>query len=461
MYFCIKIVAMSQNVNEYLRIIERTRLLRNTSDELGKLVGFSVGSGNGLARMGGKSPFLKDAIFRELAHLVEEDYELNLQQVLDTYFEADLFIEKYGAFLKQKSVPYSLVRYFYDDADRTDDISMIVDKMEGRHVPIIILMILGALPRISSKGGDVKDIENSYKKAFKFLRETVCTNTPFKVLPALIQMEDAQRRDPSVMNRIHLIYSFNIVLNTYGSLSTRMRLVQTNKELEDTIVFPDIEGLWVEDDVSTVFWKYEVIANGYKLRRYLLNEERKELRYTEFFMKFYDSPDSSWAAILHPKSIEFLLSGKPTPNQYISYVAFDLTDDQLTFEPLLEEGRWFSVRKLKRSKHANYLEKILSNDRYEKINECKEYDYEFVILLSAITNYHVYIDAPNGRYYKVPKNLNECLESITINDDAGIIQFENKTYLAFDSCNLYYDVSTPQKLADLGIEIVDSITTKE
>ena len=38
---------------------------------------------------------------------------------------------------------------------------------------------------------------------------------------------------------------------------------------------------------------------------------------------------------------------------------------------------------------------------------------------------------------------------------------EGATYLAFDTCNLYYDVSTPQKLADLGIEIVDSITTKE
>ena len=225
--------------------------------------------------------------------------------------------------------------------------------------------------------------------------------------------------------------------------------------------FPDIEGLWVEDDASTVFCKYEEIANGYKLRRYLLNEERKELRYTEFFMKFYGFPDSSWAAILHPKSIEYLLNGKPAPNQYISYVAFDLADDQLTFEPLLEEGRWFSVRKLKRSKHASYLEKTLSNDRYEKINECKEYDYEFVILLSAITNYHVYIDAPDGRYYKVPKSLNECLERITINDNAGVIRYGNKTYLAFDSCNLYYDVSTPQKMADLGIEIVDSITTKE
>ena len=171
---------------------------------------------------------------------MEEDYELDLQLVLDTYIESDQIIDKYGIILKQNSIPYSLIRYFYGDADMTDDISMIVDKMEGRHIPIIILMILGALPRISSKAGDVKDIENSYKKAFKFLRETVCTNTPFKVLPALIQMEDAQRRDPSVMNRIHLIYSFNIVLNTYGSLSTRMRLVQTNKELKDAIVFPDI-----------------------------------------------------------------------------------------------------------------------------------------------------------------------------------------------------------------------------
>ena len=61
----------------------------------------------------------------------------------------------------------------------------------------------------------------------------------------------------------------------------------------------------------------------------------------------------------------------------------------------------------------------------------------------------------------MPKSLNECLESITINDDAGVIRFGNKTYLAFDSCNLYYDVSTPQNLAALGIEIVDTVTTKE
>ena len=141
-------------------------------------------------------------------------------------------------------------------------------------------------------------------------------------------------------------------------------------------------------------------------------------------------------------------------------MAYELTDGLLTFAPLIEDASWFHVKKLKRSKYANYVEKLIDDDRYTKINECREYEYEFVILLSAITNDDVYIDAPDGRYYKVPKSLHECLESLTINDDAGILRFGNKTYLAFDSCNIYYDVSTPQKLAELGIEIVDTVITK-
>lgn len=145
-------------INDYLRIIERTRLLCNSSEELGKLVGFSISSGNGLVRMGGKSPFLKDAIFRELAHLVEEDYDLDLQQVLDAYIEADQLIDKYGVILKKKSVPYSLIKCFYGDEDISDDISPIAGKLAGRHIPLLILMLIGGLPRISSKGGDVKAI---------------------------------------------------------------------------------------------------------------------------------------------------------------------------------------------------------------------------------------------------------------------------------------------------------------
>lgn len=71
-----------ERVCSYLRMIERTRLMRNTTEELERLVGFSVGSGNGLARKGGKSLFMKDAIFRELAHIAKQQTDLDLQEVL-------------------------------------------------------------------------------------------------------------------------------------------------------------------------------------------------------------------------------------------------------------------------------------------------------------------------------------------------------------------------------------------
>ena len=103
----------------------------------------------------------------------------------------------------------------------------------------------------------------------------------------------------------------------------------------------------------------------------------------------------------------------------------------------------------------------MTDDSYTKINDYQEYDYEFALLLSAITKYHIYIDTLDGRYYKIPKSLNECLEGIGMNDVAGMIKYRDRTYLAFENCNLYYDISTPHNLADLGIEIVDTVTTEE
>lgn len=88
-----------EQVCGYLRMIERTRLLRNTTEELERLVGFSVGSGNGLARKGGKSLFMKDAILRELAHIAKQETDLDLQEVLDAYIGADRICERMGYYL--------------------------------------------------------------------------------------------------------------------------------------------------------------------------------------------------------------------------------------------------------------------------------------------------------------------------------------------------------------------------
>ena len=59
-------------VEGWLKLIDRTRLFCNTADELEKLVGFSVSNRNSLARKGGNSLFMKEAIFHQLGYICHE-----------------------------------------------------------------------------------------------------------------------------------------------------------------------------------------------------------------------------------------------------------------------------------------------------------------------------------------------------------------------------------------------------
>ena len=162
-----------EQVCGYLRLIERTRLLKNTTEELEHLVGFSISSGNGLARKGGKSLFIKDAIFRELAHIVRQQTGIDLQKALDAYIGADRIFERLGNVENPTLFCKHLVWYFYADAEATDDITVIIDKVETEQLPILVLMVLRLLPRLSAKGGDVKDICLDYRRLFSWLSETV------------------------------------------------------------------------------------------------------------------------------------------------------------------------------------------------------------------------------------------------------------------------------------------------
>lgn len=112
------------SIVNYLRIIERTRLLYNSSAELGAAVGFSVESGNGLARKGGKSEFMKDAIFRELVYQTEQRTSLNLENVLNAYIEVDQLMHKYGKILLGKDVCRQLIRHFYANEKLTSTMSL-------------------------------------------------------------------------------------------------------------------------------------------------------------------------------------------------------------------------------------------------------------------------------------------------------------------------------------------------
>lgn len=143
-----------EKICKYLSIIESKRLLYNTSEELAALVGFSLKSGNGLKRMGGKSLFMKSAIFRELAYKVREwtDGDVDLQQVLDSYILTDKIAERYCRSGKTE-ICRALIRHYFGHKEADEIITTICKHIRQEDVPILILRLIGALPKLSARGG--------------------------------------------------------------------------------------------------------------------------------------------------------------------------------------------------------------------------------------------------------------------------------------------------------------------
>ena len=455
----------------YLRLIERTRLLKNTSEELEQLVGFSIGSGNGLARKGGKSLFIKDAIFRELAHIVRQQTELGLQEVLDAYIGADRICERMGNVASPALFCQHLVWYFYADAELTDDIAPIINKVEQEQLPVLVLLVLKLLPRQSAKGGDVKDICQDYRRLFSWLSETVNKNIMMQKLPLLTQIEDEVRRSPDIMCRIHLISTANQILNSYGAVSTRERISISNKELLENQFDPEVDGIWTENELSTVFWRFESIANGYHLYCYQTDTTRKSLTFTKYFMKFFHWGDDVLVLVIHPHAIRYLVSGESMPNNMFAYldcrIQVDDKNDQVStvsFSTQSADGQWFALKQLRRSEKAGFFMNLLEDERYEKTDSHANDNYDFIISLAAITNDHIYISKDETTYYKVPKSLNDLLDDVGFNSNAGVMSFKNTsngepaTYIAFDDFNLYYNISTLELMAEHQIEVVNSIS---
>ncbi len=453
-----------EKIKGRLQIIERTRLICNTQKELGELVGYALTSGNGLARKGGDSLFMKDAIFRELAYVARERMclDVDLEEVLKVYDEVDGLMGKYGRRMKGMDVCGQMIQFFYVDGNVSESLRWLAEKMERRHVPVLILMLMGVLPRLSAKDGDVKPerIREDYRCVFAFLHELVDPNTVLHALPALSMMEEEVKDDPSVMCRLHLIYMMKLVLEAYAEVASCEGINVANRTLSECQFFPEVEGIWTENDDSTVFWKVERMGNVHAFFRYALNDGEKKLVYERYVMKFYDMDEGVMALVVHPKVIEPLLRGKKLPSDCYAHVDCVLKRDSMELTPYLKMFEWFKWRKLHRSSHADHFEQLLTDKRYKQVNRFAAYEYDFRLGLTSITAEHLYIEASDGTSYKVPKSLNAVLEDVRFGDNVGVITYADSTYIAFDDKNLYYDVTTKEKMNRLGI-VIEEVARKD
>jgi hypothetical protein len=333
---------------------------------------------------------MKEAIFHQLGYICHELTGLDLQTIVDSYEDVDNFIERYSIRLRGETLLPQIVDYFFGSGQLSDDLDFIGKRLEDKHIAILLLMLTGSLPRLSAKNGDVINIDADYRRTFAILRD-LCKDLPLQELPAIAMMEEEVRRNPKKKSRLHLIYVTNHILSAYSAISTQNRLSFTNRELLNKRVMPEINGIWTENDSFTSFWYFEEVSNGYNMYRYELKNDHRELRYTKFFISFYQLSDDIVAIIVHPKAIRAMLSGQPMPTALFSYQKFEVDNNVLTFVAEGERKEWFSVSRMIRSAHENFFKSLLASSEKIRVNQYAADDYDFSMLLAAITNEHIYI----------------------------------------------------------------------
>lgn len=447
------------DIKKYLGIIDRSRLLCNTTEELKHLVEFEV-SKNGLFRIGGKSMFIKESVFRQLSHIVFDRYNgLNLQEVLDSYIEADKYLDNLGSLAKNPLMAKYLIGYFYEGQAMPEPYKIYLEgKIKERHAYLLIPMLSKALPRIKEKGGDATDIRQAYVATLDLIINSLGLTDalPMEKLPSIEKMENVIRNSPNQMNRIHLISMVKEIFTEYRGLCNHSNLVEVSRNIYRHMVFPDIKGFWTAKDSTSPFWLFEPIHNGYNLYECIPDNSKKVLNTTKYFAQFFESGNFREATIIHPEAAKYIFERKPVPNYLYSYLTYKIHGDSIEFTPRSGMDCHVNLRKLhKRPKEDwTYFMNIINNYKEQEAFP----EYKFQICLSAIKEDYLFVKNPDGGYYKIPITLDSSLKHVRITDNIGITQASGKTYLAFgDEYNLIYDISTPEKLEELGITIVSEI----
>lgn len=382
-----------------------------------------------MSHSGHRLPHTSPELFRELAFIAKDQYELNLEEVIDTYIETDELANRYRALFRSKDICEQVIRHFYTDDKTEESIRILTEKMKHRHVPIFILMQQGLLPRLKAKGGDIKNISECYKKLFALLTPIVNHNTGFEHLPLFPTIEKDVRDNPQQQNRLHLIHITQTILQTYGNVAVRANMLTLNQEFTNGQIELPIEGIWTEDEANTVFWYIESIINGYYLYQFTVSYDRKIITYTKYSMRLHNGGDDIIALIIHPQMFRYALERKPIPNRSFSHLVCSYDKDFLTFTPMNDEGMWFQLRKLKRSSEENKVMRMLEDDSYLKINKFPKDDYQFTVSLSAITSDYLYIKSEKGSYYRVPKSLDNSLYLVDFSFSVGIVSYADVQYI--------------------------------
>ena len=476
-------------LNEHIKLLLANRLVFQTKKEFADYAGYkSLESNNSIQ---GKWIFSEKTVLlnRMVNDFLDEgtgydgfDFFFTQYKVVSNFYETQIQGKASLDTLKSAlKMAYSLFWSHKKTGDKKIDniLDQLYDyDLETRKRPyvdfdMLLLMLVGGMLPIRERGPRVDpDYKEEWGRLKQYLHKCDEFIQGFENNPLLEELEKDIDENRIPLNRLSFLY---IISRFHLYLEDRSHPHDIDKGLG----YLDIDGIWqnyrtvsqegenenklvLED--KNVFYRIRYTGQGYDFMELVISPSL--IKRTTYYFALIEGAESAF--IVHPKGGYEELKGEPIgDNHIIWYDLLDMNDSlrptKIRLVPYMG-GKGFSLFldtliKVNDEQAGKVIDRIDSPEA--KIEDLyAEYScrYPTPYGIYAITRTHIYIEIPykEGYYYKVPKEIDERLDEISVNNVAGALYVpkDDEWWIGFESQGLYL---SPKECEEFGVEIVDHI----
>ena len=468
-------------IKRHFSIIVRYNLFACNKAELGDMIDFPSIRTNSIQKMPIDKMTKAYTVFHnEVFNLYYEKADLSF--VMDEFTDAVEFyknseLKRMTAFSAENRYESCMALAEYAFGDHTEPSNQKLAKLAFQvydlkrrvcniNVAFLILLILG----IIDECGDIKDrLDDDFQKMKDFTEEFYAKHINSADCP-FINLKYQDFILPEHHHRFFLLATFDIAMLSISSLlDEEYDLYQDHKSNRR---YFDIEGsIWKDNFDNNQYYLFEYTTDvTYNLTVFSYYKGQTEIKYTQYlFYFFYDDNHVLSVFVLHPRGAYYAATGEGmiSNNERAWYDC--LVNDQIK-PTIIELSPQYSKPNFEF--HANRLTRLsdseseciisaLNDERTVLINRYSQYEARYLdgTMVYAITQENIFFkDIVSGEgYFCVPKKLDERLESLHIDDNAGLAMIGDTPYIRFEMFNLNYNISDAEQLQKSGISKVENI----
>ena len=469
------------DIGVQLNLILANRLVFETKEEFARYAKYSVDNRTSITGLQYEKQIalIEDLTERYLAPTGYDDFST----FFEMYRRASRFYEREfsgKAILRDPQCALKMAESLYSTHRLTGErkldgilVKLYDYELESPQLPrvdfeILLLMVLGVLPPMSVRGPrtDSKpDFKKEWDVVLDFITECCSFRELFETNPRLDILKKKGEEQSFQKNRFFFLEAVTDILGYVDRVSRP-------QNLDQELFYYGLDGLWqnwIGNSIpeKNVFFEFVFGGQGYNFIRYEVYPTyiKRAVFYGEFF---YDG-DTRVFHVTHPRGIfEHLIGKTIRDSDWVNYKVSSFPKDnnyptELELSPYMGGPgfplRLEKLRKIDETQYETVIKDIESPGRVFK-EEYEEYRCIYPVAegIYAITKTDIFILDPDeeGYFYKVPKEIDERLETLTVDDKGGILEVgkEKTRWIGFESVVLFFP---PEVWEGYGIGRVDSI----